>query len=710
MNLRANLNIIQSNISTDDYDSLRNKPQINSVALTGNKSSEDLGLASKTYVDTKVATEAGARGNAINSAIDQERRNRNEVISGLAEELSSETTDLEDQIVVERARIDNIVALPEGSTQGDAELMDIRVGADGITYPSAGDAVRGQYDNLEKTSYKEYMLNSLTDSKNGLDIIVNKSNIKVSGRATANTGFTILESRANPKNCYLEKGKTYKLLTNNLSRLERFYITIAYRATSSSTLTSILNLDTNNLNMNGINIAEFTVPSDFYQLVFNLTFLNGRTYSLDFDLSIQDKDFMTNTFFNVLTNQKSLTYQSNNDHQKLMGASFDITRAFVADGETEKNGVTVTKNGNYYHFEGTPSANTSYDLIVMDSFKEIDFFKSNESIYIDFYNESSSNVFIQIIAQTTDQAGNQELLTENHNGTYKVDFPNNLSYLRISMVYTTGHIYSDSVYLNIGNYEVKSNRIFRTSEFGGSLTKTVKTAQQFYGSIVIMDNDEYDIVEEFVDYYGESFFTNYTTSTQDGWGLILTNGITLRGNSDTIITCNPIDYITDSNKIYMYFSPLMIAGDCTLENVRIEASNTKYCVHDDWFDKTLKARHAYYNCVMKHTGQGVRCFGSGMTNSGEIIIKDCYFEDTSDAPISIHNCKNVAEGRIVIAGNYLANGGIRLGYYGGSEEPTIAYIHGNSYMTEPFFEFEDETHYPNENMACVKWNNELREV
>ena len=150
MNLRANLNLIQSNISTDDYDSLRDKPQINSVPLIGNLSSEDLGLASKTYVDTKVATEAGARGNAINSAIDQERRDRNEVISGLAEELSAETTSLEDQIVVERARIDNIVSLPEGSTTGDAELMDIRVGADGETYASAGDAVRDQVSWLKK--------------------------------------------------------------------------------------------------------------------------------------------------------------------------------------------------------------------------------------------------------------------------------------------------------------------------------------------------------------------------------------------------------------------------------------------------------------------------------------------------------------------------------------------------------------------------------
>lgn len=51
---------------------------------------------------------------------------------------------LQSAIDVLKSRVDSITHLSEGSTTGDAELMDARVGHDGTVYGSAGEAIRQQ--------------------------------------------------------------------------------------------------------------------------------------------------------------------------------------------------------------------------------------------------------------------------------------------------------------------------------------------------------------------------------------------------------------------------------------------------------------------------------------------------------------------------------------------------------------------------------------
>ena len=63
----------------------------------------------------------------------------------------------DDSVIV--ARMDSFTNLAEGSTTGDAELIDGRVGADGVTYTNIGGAIRGQIADLKSdfSELKEYV-------------------------------------------------------------------------------------------------------------------------------------------------------------------------------------------------------------------------------------------------------------------------------------------------------------------------------------------------------------------------------------------------------------------------------------------------------------------------------------------------------------------------------------------------------------------------
>lgn len=92
-----------------------------------------------------------------------------------------------EEVAVERARIDVLSTLDEGSTTADAELLDIRIKADGTIATSAGNAVREQVTQLS----------SEIEDFNGLGGFTKETKICVFGYVNARGEFATTETKAN---------------------------------------------------------------------------------------------------------------------------------------------------------------------------------------------------------------------------------------------------------------------------------------------------------------------------------------------------------------------------------------------------------------------------------------------------------------------------------------------------------------------------------
>lgn len=109
----------------------------------------DSAAAAKNSATEAAASALSAQNNAESSANSAESaansaRSAGTLIIPIAEKLNVQSRQLD----VLDGRMDSFSRLAAGSTTGDAELIDIRIGANGTTYPTAGDAVRGQVTDL----------------------------------------------------------------------------------------------------------------------------------------------------------------------------------------------------------------------------------------------------------------------------------------------------------------------------------------------------------------------------------------------------------------------------------------------------------------------------------------------------------------------------------------------------------------------------------
>lgn len=195
-----------------------------------------------------------------------------EKIAGLLDRIAATN----EKIAVEKARIDNLAKLEEGSTTGDAELADMRVDYNGEIHDSAGDAVRAQAKNAQEGATLGFY--SRTPDANLINMLTEQGTIDKATGADVNgdkTNITFVRSN------YIPLGAGEIIKYTNM-RLSTTYAAIAVYDKNKGFLSAIAG--------NGTDSARtgvFTMPQDGYIRLSNSTV---QTYKAKVGLITQKKE------------------------------------------------------------------------------------------------------------------------------------------------------------------------------------------------------------------------------------------------------------------------------------------------------------------------------------------------------------------------------------------------------------------------------------
>ena len=113
----------------------------------------------------------------------------NKDFTSIFSKISSIEKKYDELIIVERERINQLTRLDEGSTTGDAELIDGRVNANGEVSANIGNAIRNQNRFLEDSINKKVLANGLAPTT--LDVAWEV------GKYNTNTGATVVNDSIN---------------------------------------------------------------------------------------------------------------------------------------------------------------------------------------------------------------------------------------------------------------------------------------------------------------------------------------------------------------------------------------------------------------------------------------------------------------------------------------------------------------------------------
>lgn len=301
---------------------------------------------------------------------------------------------------------------------------------------------------------------------------------------------------------------------------------------------------------------------------------------------------------------------------------------FIKKSKNKYNKKTVTNGFYYYANDGKIYKNSLF------CYSEPIEVKPKTNVVLNIYDGSEAQVcFLNEFKEYV--SGILVGKTTTPNGV--ITIPSNCYY----MIMSIPHKYNDTlmiedgvtssqVYQNFG-YEIpellsETSKIYHVGENQEytKLSNAILAAVNYKNSIIYVDKGAYDLYEELG---GSTFFDTYSPLGTLGRGLPIKNGIHIIFDAKSKVLFN---YPGTKNTVLVEFSPFDTgAGGGIIENMTLECSNCRYCIHDDRQNTYDSYTNKFINCNLSidnsnnPSWKNTQTIGGGLGYSGNIEVRNC---------------------------------------------------------------------------------------
>lgn len=228
---------------------------------------------------------------------------------------------------------------------------------------------------------------------------------------------------------------------------------------------------------------------------------------------------------------------------------------------------------------------------------------------------------------------------------------------------------------------------------------------------VIVRGGNYDLIQEYKDYFGASYFDNYenyATSEAFDRGIWLQN-IEVVFEVGAKVVCK---YEGSNQNVIDYFSAFACGNNVTIDGLILETKNLRYGIHPDFNSTSNVTTMVLRNCDLnsyRDNDSTNKAIGAGLGIHVDWLFENCIFRTKYDGyAVRIHNNVSVdAYSKVQFIGCYFGDkGSVIMNSYSTSPHLSPCIMHGNSWKVAPIL--GKETSDSNVNIQMLMYNNEQR--